>query len=343
MLFGYGKTFLPDARFVVAKPKLLSTHKLFPEARAILDAHFDVEYRQEADSMPRAELLARVADKDALVCLLTDKVNEELLAAAPKLRVAATVSTGYDNIDVPACTRHKVVATHTPGVLEDTVADFTWALLMALARRIVEADAWLRDGKWPGWNLDQFAGADVWGKTLGVIGFGRIGQCVARRAQGFQMRVLYSDRGRSPLDVEKELHAEFADFDRLLRESDFVTLHVPLLPETRHLISKENLAKMKRTAFLINTARGPVVDEEALAEALENKIIAGAALDVYEFEPKVNAKLLACKNTILAPHIASASIETRTKMAVMAASSAVAAVEGRRPQNALNGDALGLK
>jgi glyoxylate reductase len=334
---------LPDARFVVAKPKVLSTHKLFPEARAILDAHFDAEYRTGPEAMSRAELLARVADKDALICLLKDKVDEELLSAAPKLRVAATVSTGFDNIDVPACTRHKVVATHTPGVLEDTVADFTWALLMAVARRIAEADELVRAGAWPGWDLDQFIGADVWGKTLGIIGFGRIGQCVARRAQGFQMRVLYSDRNRSPVDVEKEMHAEFADFDRLLRESDFITLHVPLLPETRHLISKENLAKMKRTAFLINTARGPVVDEEALAEALENKVIAGAALDVYEFEPKVNAKLLACKNTVLTPHIASASLETRTKMAVMAASSAVAVVEGRRPPNALNADALGLK
>jgi len=327
----------------LSKPKLLSTHKLFPEARAILDAHFDAEYRQGSDIMPRAELLARVADKDALICLLTDKVNEELLSAAPKLRVAATVSTGYDNIDVPACTRHKVVATHTPGVLEDTVADFTWALMMALARRIAEADELVRTGAWPGWDLDQFIGADVWGKTLGIIGFGRIGQYVARRAQGFQMRVLYSDRSRSPLDVERELHAELVDFDRLLRESDFITLHVPLLPETRHLISKENLAKMKRTAFLINTARGPVVDEEALAEALQNKTIAGAALDVYEYEPKVNAKLLACKNTVLTPHIASASLETRTKMTVMAASSAVTVIEGRRPPNALNGDALGLK
>ena len=327
----------------MAKPKLLSTHKLFPAARAIIDAHFDAEYRDGPEGTPRAELLARVADKDALICLLKDKVDEELLSAAPKLRVAATVSTGYDNIDVPACTRHKVVATHTPGVLEDTVADFAWALLMALARRIVEADAWLRAGKWPGWDLDQFAGADVWGKTLGIIGFGRIGQCVARRALGFQMRVLYNDRSRSPVDLEKDLHAEFADLDRLLRESDFVTLHVPLLPETRHLISKENLAKMKRAAFLINTARGPVVDEVALAEALENKTIAGAALDVYEHEPKVTPALLACKNAVLAPHIASASLETRTKMAVMAASSTVAILEGRRPPNALNGDALGLK
>ncbi len=327
----------------MAKPKLLSTHKLFPEARAILDAYFDAEYRQGSDNIPRAELLARVADKDALICLLTDKVNEELLSAAPKLRIAATVSTGYDNIDVPACTRHKVVATHTPGVLEDTVADFTWALMMALARRIAEADELVRTGAWPGWDLDQFIGADVWGKTLGIIGFGRIGQYVARRAQGFQMRVLYSDRNRSPVDVERELRAEFADLDRVLRESDFITLHVPLLPETRHLMSKETFLKMKRTAFLINTARGPVVDEEALADALQNKTIAGAALDVYEFEPKVNAKLLGCKNTVLTPHIASASLETRTKMAVMAASSAVAVIEGRRPPNALNADALGLK
>jgi len=324
----------------VAKPKVLSTHKLFPAARTILDAQFDAEYWTGREGIPRPELLARVADKDALVCLLSDKVNAELLAAAPKLRIAATVSTGYDNIDQDACTRRHVVATHTPGVLEDTVADFAWALLLAIARRLVEADAWLRSGVWPGWDLDQFAGADVWGKTLGIVGFGRIGQLVAQRALGFKMRVLYVNQNRAPLDTEKELRAEFTDLDRLLRESDFVSLHVPLLPATRHLISKENLAKMKPTAFLINTARGPVVDEAALAEALEKKIIAGAALDVYEHEPKVRPALLACKNVVLAPHIASASLETRTRMAVMAASGVAALFRGERPANVLNPGAL---
>jgi glyoxylate reductase len=314
---------------------------LFPEARAILELHFDVDYWTRPERIPRAELLARVADKDALVVLLTEKVDDELLATAPKLRVASTVSVGFDHIDVPACTRHKVVATNTPGVLDDTTADFAWTLLMAVARRVVEGDAWMRSGTWPGWDLDQLLGGDIWGKTLGVVGFGRIGRGVARRSQGFQMRVLYHDQVRVAADVERELHAEFVDFDRLLRESDFISLHVPLLPETRHLISRDAFGKMKPTAYLINTARGPVVDETALIEALEQKKIAGAALDVYEHEPKVHPALVARRDVILAPHIASASVETRTKMAVMAANNATALFDGRHPPNALNPEVLG--
>lgn len=326
----------------MSKPKALVTRPLFPAARAILDQHFDAEYWTSSERISRAELLKRVADKEALVCLLTEKVDEELLALAPKLRVAATVSVGYDNIDVPACTRHKVVATHTPGVLDETTADFAWTLLMAIGRRLVEGDAWMRTGTWPGWDLDQLLGGDVWGKTLGIVGFGRIGRGLARRAQGFQMRVLYHDGIRAGLDVERELRAEFVGFDQLLGESDFISLHVPLLPETRHLISTAAFEKMKRTAYLINTSRGPVVEETALVAALEQKKIAGAALDVYEHEPKVSPALIARKDVILAPHIASATIDTRTKMAVMAATNAVAAVEGRRAPNALNADALGI-
>jgi glyoxylate reductase len=236
-----------------------------------------------------------------------------------------------------------VVATHTPGVLDHTTADFAWTLLMAIARRLLEGDAWMRSGTWPGWDLDQLVGGDVWGKTLGVLGFGRIGRGVARRALGFEMKVLYSDAVRAPEEVERELHAEFVDRDRLFRESDFISLHVPLLPDTRHLISHENLDKMKRTAFLVNTSRGPVVDEAALAEALENRKIAGAALDVYEHEPLVHPALLSRRDVILAPHIASASLDTRTKMAVMAANNVVAIFDGRRPPNSLNADPLGLK
>jgi len=309
----------------------------------VLEQHFEVEYWAPPERITREELLKRVADKDGLVCLLTEKVNEELLARAPKLRIAATVSVGYDNIDVEACTRRKVAATHTPGVLDDTTADFAWTLLMAIGRRLLEGDAWMRSGTWPGWDLDQLVGGDVWGKTLGVLGFGRIGRGVARRALGFNMRVIYSDAVRAHELVERELHAEFVDRDTLFRESDFISLHVPLLPETRHLISRENLGKMKRTAYLVNTSRGPVVDEEALAEALENKTIAGAALDVYEREPLVHPALLPRRDVILAPHIASASLDTRTKMAVMAAENVVALFAGRRPPNALNADALGLK
>ena len=332
-----------DVRCAVSKPKVLATRPLFPAARAILDENFEMDYWTPPERISRAELLQRVADKDALVCLLTEKVDKELLAAAPKLRIAATVSVGYDNIDVPACTSHKVVATHTPGVLDDTTADFAWALLMAIGRRLLEGDAWIRSGTWPGWDLDQLLAGDVWGKTLGILGFGRIGRGVARRALGFNMRVLYSDAVRAPTNVEENLHAEHVDRDKLFRESDFITIHVPLLPETRHLISKENLEKMKRTAYLINTSRGPVVDEAALAEALENGTIAGAALDVFELEPKVHPALVARKDVILTPHIASASVDTRTKMAVMAANNLVALFEGKRPPNALNADALELK
>ena len=325
----------------MGKPKALVTRPLFPAARAILDQNFDVEYWTRPERIPRAELLKRVAEKDALVILLTEKVDDELLSAAPKLRLVATVSVGYDNIDVPACTRRKVIATNTPGVLDETTADFAWTLLMAIARRLVEGDEWIRMGTWPGWDLDQLLGGDVWGKTLGVIGFGRIGRGVARRAQGFQMRVLYHDQARQPTDVETELRAEFVGLDHLLHEADFVTLHVPLLPETRHLISKSALEKMKPTAYLINTSRGPVVDEAALAEALEAQKIAGAALDVYEQEPKVHPALLGRKDVILAPHIASATVDTRTKMAVMAATNAASLFDGRCPPNALNADAIG--
>ena len=321
----------------MSKPKVLVTRTLFPEAHAILDGVFDAEYWTRPERIPRAELLARVVDKDALVCTLREKVDEELLAAAPILRVASTVSVGYDNIDLPACTRHKVFATNTPGVLDDTTADFAWTLLMAVARRLIEGDTWMRSGTWPGWGPDQLLGSDVWGKTLGIVGFGRIGQRMAQRARGFQMRVLYTNSARAPVEVERELAAEHVSLDELLANSDFVTLHVPLNSGTRHLISAEALAKMKRTAYLINTARGPVVDEAALAAALDQRTIAGAALDVYEREPEVHPALLGRKDVVLAPHIASATIETRTKMAVTAATNAAALFQGRRPPNALNG------
>ncbi len=324
----------------MSKPKALATRPLFPAAREILDRNFDVEYWPVQDKIPRAELLQRVAEKDALLCLLTEKIDSELLVAAPKLRIVSTVSVGYDHIDVPACTRRNVMVTNTPGVLDETTADLAWALLMAVARRVVEGDAWIRSGTWPGWELDQLLGGDVYGKTLGVVGFGRIGRGVARRALGFQMRVLYFNRTRVAEQTEKELHAEFVGLDRLLRESDFVTLHVPLSAETRHLISADAFEKMKRTAYLINTARGPVVDEAALARALEEKKLAGAALDVYESEPKVYPALLSRRDVILVPHIGSASVETRTKMAVMAATNAAEFFAGRRPPNALNADVL---
>jgi glyoxylate reductase len=274
--------------------------------------------------------------KDALICLPTDKIDGELLDAAPAVRLVATVSVGYDHVDVEACTKRGVIATNTPGVLDDTTADLAWALLMAVARRIVEGDAWTRSGTWGGLAFDTFLGSDVWGKTLGIIGMGRIGREMARRALGFKMRVIYSSRLRVPEEVEKELRAEYASMDAVLGESDFVSLHVPLMAGTRHLISTESFAKMKPTAYLINTARGPVVDEAALVAALEGGKIAGAALDVYEQEPKVHPGLVGRKDVVLAPHIGSATVETRTKMARVAVENTVAFFSGRTPPNALN-------
>ncbi|MBI3669858.1 MAG: D-glycerate dehydrogenase [Acidobacteria bacterium] len=327
----------------MSKPKVFCTHPLFETPRKLLEEHFEVEYWNRPERPPRAEVLKRVADTDALICLLTEKVNEELLAAAPKLRIAANVAVGFDNIDVPACTRRKVVASNTPGVLDETTADFAWTLLMAVARRLLEGDRLVRSGQWTGWNLDQLCGADIWGKTIGFLGFGRIGRAVARRASGFRMRVIYHDAVRAPAEVEKELNATFLERDAVLAQADFVSLHVPLLPDTRHLMSAAQFAKMKRTAFLINTSRGPVVDEAALVAALDAGRIAGAALDVYENEPQVHPGLVGRSNVALAPHIASASVETRTKMATIAAENVIAVFTGRRPPTALNPEVLEAK
>lgn len=326
----------------MSKAKVLVTHRLFEPVRKFLNDHVEAEFWMEPARMAREQLLRRVADKEGLICLLTDKVNHELLQAAPKLRIAATVSVGYDNIDVSACTQRRVIAINTPGVLDDTTADFAWALLMAISRRLVEGDAWVRSGTWPGWDLDQLCGTDVWGKTLGIIGFGRIGRELARRALGFKMRVLYYGRTRASEEIERELRAEFVDLDSLLAGSDFISLHVPLTPDTRHFINRETFSKMKPTAYLINTTRGPVVDEAALVAALEERRIAGAALDVYENEPAVHPGLLNRKDVVLSPHLGSASIETRTKMAMTAAENVVAVFQGKRPPNALNPEVLGM-
>jgi glyoxylate reductase len=323
----------------MAKPRIYSTHELFPDARAILDAACDVEYWANPERPSRDEVHRRVKDKEGLVCLLTEKINEELLRAAPKLRIASNVAVGYDNIDVEACSKRGVVATNTPGVLDETTADFAWTLLMAVARRLGEGEQLARSGNWKGWNLDQLCGADVWGKTLGIVGFGRIGRAVARRASGFQMKVIYTDAVRAPEDAEKSVNGEFREMNALLSESDFISVHVPLLPETRGLFDSPKFHRMKPTAFLINTSRGPVVDEAALVAALENKKIAGAALDVYENEPFILPGLKRA-NVVLAPHLASASVETRTKMAVMAATNIVALFKGQMPPNMINPNVL---
>jgi glyoxylate reductase len=319
----------------MAKPKVFATHQLFDEARQILEAACDVQYWTNDERPPREEVLRRVKDKEGLICLLTEKVNDELLRTAPKLRIAANVAVGYDNIDVETCTKRGVVATNTPGVLDETTADFAWTLMMAVARRLSEGEQLARSGNWKGWNLDQLCGADIWGKTLGLVGFGRIGRAVARRALGFHMKVIYTDAVKAPDEVAKSLNAEFRDMNGLLAESDFISLHVPLMPETRGLFDAPKFYRMKPTAFLINTSRGPVVEEAALVAALDAKKIAGAALDVYENEPFIHPGLKR-PNVVLAPHLASGSLETRTKMAVMAANNVVALFKGQMPPNTLN-------
>jgi glyoxylate reductase len=323
----------------MGKPKVFATHPLFEPARQILQEGCDVEYWAKPERPPREEVLRRVKDKEGLICLLTEKINDELLRAAPKLRIAANVAVGFDNVDVAACTKRGVVATNTPGVLDETTADFAWTLLMAAARRLGEGEALARSGNWKGWDLDQLVGTDVWGKTLGIVGFGRIGRAVARRASGFQMKVIYTDAVRAPAEVERDLRVEFREMNALLAESDFISVHVPLLPETRGLFDAPKFHRMKPTAFLINTSRGPVVDEAALVAALESGKIAGAGLDVYENEPFIHPGLKRA-NVVLAPHIASASLETRTKMACIAAENIVALFQGQRPANVLNPETL---
>jgi len=323
------------------KQKVLVTRKVFDEAVNLLAKHFDVETNQRDTPVTPVQLVRRLQGKAGAVSLLTESIDERLLSQCPELKIVCNVAVGYNNIDVKACTRRGIMVTNTPGVLDDTTADLTWALLMATARRLVEADAYFRTGKWKGWGLMQFLGHDVHRKTLGIIGFGRIGKGVARRARGFDMRVIYTDVQRADEATEREYGVMYVDKRTLLRESDFVTLHVPLFPETTHYLGQAEFALMKKSAILVNAARGPIVDEKALLQALRAGGIAGAGLDVYEREPKVERGLLSLKNVVLAPHIASASIETRSKMAMMAAGNCVAAVGGQRPPNLVNPEVLG--
>ncbi|MFB3819461.1 MAG: 2-hydroxyacid dehydrogenase [Candidatus Methylomirabilales bacterium] len=323
------------------RPRVLVSRKVFDETLALLGKHFDVESNQRDVPFTPAQLVRRLQGKAGLVCLLTDTIDERLLAQCPELKVVCNIAVGYNNVDVKACTRRGVMVTNTPGVLDDTTADFAWTLLLATARRVAEADKFLRAGKWRGWGLMQFLGHDVHRKTLGIIGFGRIGKGVARRALGFDMRVIYTDVQRADEATEREYGVMYVDKRTLLRESDFVSLHVPLLPETTHYLSHAEFSLMKKSAILVNAARGPIVDEKALAQALRAGKIAGAGLDVYEREPKVERGLLAMKNVVLAPHIASASVETRAKMAMMAANNCVAGVNGQRPPNLVNPEVLG--
>jgi glyoxylate reductase len=319
---------------------LVISRHLPQEALDLARAGAAVRLSPEDRRLTPDELAGYLRDAEALVCLLTDTIDEPLLARAPRLRIVANVAVGYNNIDVAAATRRNVVVTNTPGVLTETTADFTWALLLAAARRVAEGDAYTRAGRFTEWGLMLLLGGDVHGKTLGILGLGRIGRAVARRAQGFSMRLLYHDAVRDAA-AERDLGVAYRDKDTVLAEADFVTLHVPLLPETRHYIGEAEFRRMKRTAFLINASRGPVVHEAALVRALRERWIAGAGLDVYEEEPAVHPGLLECPNAVLAPHIASASRETRTKMACMAVENCLAVLQNRRPANPVNPEVLG--
>lgn len=281
--------------------------------------------------MLKPELIARLRDREGLVCQIVDAIDEEVLAAAPGLKVIANVAVGYNNIDVSAARRRGIVVTNTPDVLTETTADFAWTLLLATARRLVEADHHARSGQWRKWSWDLLWGLDVHGKTLGIVGFGRIGRAVARRAAGFNMRILYHDAVKADPDIERDLRATYTDRETLLRDSDFVTLHTPLLAETRHLINESTLRLMKKSAILVNASRGPIVDERALAHALTEGWIAGAGLDVFEEEPKIHPGLLSLRNVVLAPHVASASFDTRVAMATLAVKNCLAVLDGKPP------------
>ncbi len=323
------------------RPKVLVTRKVFDETLSLLGKHFDIESNQRDVPFTPAQLVKRLQGKAGGITLLTDIIDERVLAQSPDLKIVCNLAVGFNNIDLKACTRRGVMVTNTPGVLDDTTADFTWCLLLAAARRIVEGDNFLRAGKWKGWVFTYFMGHDIHRKTLGILGLGRIGKGVARRAKGFDMRVIYHDPTRVDEATERELGVMYVDKRTLLRESDFVSLHVPLNPETTHYISHGEFALMKKTAILINASRGPVVDEKALVTALKEGKIAGAGLDVYEKEPKVERGLIGLKNVVLAPHIASSSYETRMKMATMAAQNCIAGLIGQRPPNLLNPEVLG--
>jgi glyoxylate reductase len=318
------------------KPSVLVTKRIYPEAVDFLRQHAEVDDVGTDEGLTAAELIERARGKDAIVSQLTDRLSRDVISQLdPKVRAISNVAVGYDNIDVAAATERGIWITNTPGILSDTTADFAFALLMAAARRVVEAHEFVHSGKWTRWGIDLLVGQDVHHRTLGIFGMGRIGQAMARRGLGFSMRILYAGNK----SVETDFPAEFVPKETLLRESDYVSLHVPLNAGTRHLIGAAELNMMKKTAILINTARGPVVDEAALAQALKDRVIAGAGIDVFEREPEVNPVLLQLNNVVLAPHIGTASVATRTRMSMMAAENAVAAMEGLRPPNVVNPEA----
>lgn len=322
------------------KPKVYVTRLLPKPAMDRIHSFCEAEVWEGELPPPRDTLLEKVRDVEGLVSLLTDKVDAELMNRAPNLKVVSNFAVGFDNIDVAEATNRGIIVGNTPGVLTDTTADFAFTLMMAAARRVAEADRTVRAGKWKTWGPMVLLGQDIHGATLGILGLGRIGQAVARRAKGFDMKLLYYDAVRQK-QSEEELGIQFVEFDRLLAESDFITIHINLTPENYHLMGAKQFDKMKKTSILVNTARGPIVDNMALYEALRDRKIAYAALDVTEPEPlPAEHPLLTLDNVIVVPHIASASVATRTKMALMAADNLIAGLKGETPPNPVNAEAL---
>jgi glyoxylate reductase len=320
-----------------SKPKVLVTRDLPGDAISRLRERFQVDLPTPDEEINHGRLVEHLVDKQGLLCLLTDRIDAEVLANAPLLKVISVCAVGYNNVDVKEATRRGILVTNTPGVLRETTADLAWALLLAAARRIPEGDRMVRSGRFGGWSPSLLLGHDVHGKTLGIIGMGDIGTAVARRAAGFGMRILYHNRNPSPLAAE--VGAEMVSLDHLLSNADFVSLHVPLSQSTRHLIGKRELDMMKPTAILINVSRGEVIDEAALVEALKKGWIASAGLDVFENEPRMAEGLVELDNVVLTPHIGSASVETRERMAQMAVKDLVDGLEGRRPPHLVNPEA----
>jgi gluconate 2-dehydrogenase len=318
------------------KPKVLVTREVFDEVLEYLSQFFEVTSNQSDVTMDQGTLDVKLSDKQGALITLSDRIDAALLSRCPNLKAVCNIAVGYNNIDLEACTKAKVMATNTPGVLDDTTGDFTWALILATARRLTEAETYLRSGQWDGWKLKQILGMDVHHATLGIFGLGRIGQVVARRATGFEMKVIYHDVQQAAPEIEQKCRATFVSKDELLMQADIVTIHVPYSPATHHLIGKRELEQMKPTAILINASRGGVVDDLALIEALRKGNLAAAGLDVFENEPKFHPGFVELKNVVLTPHIASSSKATRFKMAMLAAQNLVAALTGKNPPNLLN-------
>lgn len=317
------------------KPKIYVTRLIPQPGIDKLKEHFEVSVNPEDRVLAKEELIQNIKDKDAVLCQLTDTINKDIIQAGNKLKVISNYAVGYNNIDVKEASLRQIAVCTTPGILTDATADLTWALILAITRRIVEADKFTRKGSFRGAAPNLFLGIDLSGKTLGIIGMGRIGQAVAKRALGFNMKILYHSR-HEKTDLPNYFNAEFTSLDNVLERADIISLHTPLTEETKHLIGKQELNKMKKTAYLINSTRGPVVDELALLEALKNNRIAGAGLDVYEHEPSITPGLELLDNVVLLPHIGSATIETRTQMAIIAAENAIAVIQGRKPLSIVN-------